>query len=168
MADKERAENPDLEAEFTPAENIEQDHRGSVMFEYESYERVVEGLKLASDGMRNMARFRDADLWNALAEFHDSLRKAIVQLAGLDRGADAKETITQWGGGGISRTEAMTRITKGLKDAAAGANQIAQVQRKDPRWLRYANQFDSMRDKAQRLALAGSPLLVASGFQRVH
>ena len=162
----ERPDNPDLEAEFTPAENIEQDHRGSVMLEYESYERVVEGLKLAADGMRNMARFSDADLWNAIAEFVDSVRKAIVRLAGLGPGADTRETVTQWGGSGISRTEALSRITRGLKDSAAGANQVALVQRKDGRWLRYANQIERMRERAQQLALSGSPLVVDSRFQR--
>lgn len=163
------ADNPDLDPEFTPAENIERDHRGSIMKEGESYERVVEGLKVASDGARNLARWADPDLWNAMAQYFDSLRKAVVQLACLDRGADARESEQQWGGNGISRTEAMTRLTKGLKDAAAGANQIAQVQRMDVRWLMYANRFDKLRDKAHAIALAGSPLTVDSGWgSRLH
>jgi hypothetical protein len=162
----EQPDNPDLDPEFTPPEQVAQDHRGSVMFEYESYERVVEGLKLASDGARNMARFRDADAWNMLAQYFDSLRKAIVQLAGLDRGADAKETTAKWGGEGISPSASMTRVTRGLKDAAAGSNQIAQAQRMDIRWLKYAGKFDDLRDKAQALALAGSPLVVESAWAR--
>ncbi|HEX4043259.1 MAG TPA: hypothetical protein VHY10_16295 [Xanthobacteraceae bacterium] len=163
-----RADSPDLDPDFTPQENIEADHRGSIMFEYESYERVVEGLKLASDGARNMARFNEPDLWNPLAQFFDSLRKAIVQLAGLDRGADTRESSQQWGGTGVTRSDAMSRISNGLKGAASAANQIAQVQRKDPRWLRYAIQIDRLRDKSQQLALAGSPLLVDSGWARRH
>jgi hypothetical protein len=168
MADEALPESPDLDPEFTPVENVEKDHRGAVMFEYESYERVVEGLKAAADGARNMARFRDPDLWNAIAQLFDGLRKAIVQLAGLDRGADTKETSAQWGGSGISRTEAMSRLNKGLKSAAAGANQIAQVQRMDLRWLRYANQIDRLRDKAGKLALSGSPLVVDAQWARLH
>jgi hypothetical protein len=159
-----KAENPDLDPEFTPVENIERDHRGSIMREGESYERVVEGLKLASDGARNMARFREPDLWNPLAQYFDVLRRAIVQLAGLDRGTDARESQAAWGGSDVTVTEAMTRVTKGLKDAVAGANQIAQTQRMDVRWLMYANRFEKLRDKAQQLALAGSPLLVDSGW----
>ena len=166
MAKDTRPEAPDLDPEFTPTENIERDHRGTVMFEYESYERVVEGLKLGSDGARNMARFNDPDLWNPIAEYLDSLRKAIVQMAGLDRGADTRESKAQWGGNSISRTEAMSRVTKGLRDASAGANQIAQVQRKDVRWLAYAHSFDKLRAKAGQIALQSSALVVDSGFRR--
>lgn len=156
-------DNPDLDPEFTPTESIEQDHRGSVMVEFESYERIVEGLKKASDGARNMARFKNPDLWNNLAQFLDQLRRAVVQEAGYNRLADGKDS-QQVVGGDMSWTDANSRILTGLKDAAAGARQIALGQRMDLRWTRYANQFDAMRDKAHEMALACSPMKMAAGW----
>jgi hypothetical protein len=144
-------------------ESIEQDHRGSVMAEFESYERIVEGLKKASDGARNMARFKNPDLWNALAAFLDQLRRAVVQEAGFDRPQDKRES-QQVFGGDMSWSDANSRILTGLKDAGAGARQIALGQRMDLRWTRYANQFDAMRDKAHDMAIACSPLKVAAGW----
>ena len=152
-------------AEFDPAapvtEAVEQDHRGTVMREFESYERIVEGLKIASDGARNMARFKNPDLWNKLAGFLDQLRKAMVKEAGFDRPEDARES-QQAFGGNMSWTTASSRVANGLKDAAGGARQIALGQRMDLRWTQYANRLDEMRDKAHEMALASSPLAVAA------
>ncbi len=143
-------------------EAVEQDHRGSLMREFESYERIVEGLKKASDGARHMARWANPDLWNALAQFLDQLRRAVVQEAGFDRPQDRNDSLQVFGGDGITWTDANTRLLTGLKDAGLGARQIAMAQRMDLRWMRYANQFDKMRDKAHDLAMASSPLKVAA------
>jgi hypothetical protein len=152
-------------AAFDPAtpvtEEVAQEKRGTLMREFESYERIVEGLKLASDGARNMARWKNPDLWNALAAFLDQLRKAVVQEAGFNRPEDAKDS-AQVFGGEMSWTDANSRILNGLRDAGNGARQIALGQRMDLRWTRYANQFDMMRDKAHDMAIASSPLRVAS------
>ena len=153
-------------AEFDPAapvtEAVEQDHRGSVMREFESYERIVEGLKRASDGARHMARWRSPGLWNALAQFLDQLRRAVVQEAGFDRPQDRKDSVQQFGGDGLTWSDANSRLLTGLRDAESGASQIALGQRMDLRWTRYANQFRSMRDKAHDMALLASPRKVAS------
>ena len=147
---------------IVPVEAVEQDHRGSIMREFESYERIVEGLKKASDGARHMARWKNPDLWNALAQFLDQLRRAVVKEAGFDRPQDSKDSAQVFGGDGITWSDANTRLSTGLKDAGAGARQIANGQRMDLRWLRYANQFDRMRDKANEMAMASSPLRVAA------
>lgn len=160
--DGDHTDNPDLDPEFTPTESIEQDHRGSVMREFESYERIIEGLKKASDGARQMARWKHPDLWNALAQFLDQLRRAVVQTSGFDRPEDGRDSKQAWGGEGLTWSDANTRILTGLKDASAGARQIALGQRLDLRWTRYANSFDTMRDKAHDMALACSPLKVAA------
>ena len=144
-------------------ESIEKDRRGTLMVEFESYERIVEGLKKASDGARNMARFKNPDLWNRLAQFLDQVRRAIVQDAGYNRLTDAKDSQVAVGGD-MTWTDANTRIVTGLKDASAGARQIALGQRMDLRWTRYANQLDAMRDKAHEMALACSPLRLAAGW----
>ncbi len=160
----EQAENPDLDPEFTPVEDVEQDHRGSVMREFESYERIVEGLKRASDGARNMARWKNPDLWNTLAQFLDQLRRAVVQEAGFNRPEDARESVQIMGGDGLTWSDANSRLLMGLRDAESGANQIAQCQRMSMRWMLYATRFHAMRDKARAMALASSPLLVESAW----
>lgn len=151
-------------AEFDPAapvtEAVEQDHRGTVMLEKESYERIIEGMKVASDGARHMARYANPEHWNKYADFLDQVRRAMVQLAGFDRPEDARVSLQLFGGEGISRTEAMSRIRTGLDGAAAGARQIAQAQRMDLRWQLRANHIDNLRHKAHEMALASSPLRV--------
>ena len=146
-----------------PTESIVQDHRGTVMVEFESYERIVEGLKKASDGARNMARFKNPDLWNALAAYLDQVRRAVVREAGYNRLQDGKDS-QQVTGGEMSWTEANSRIVLGLKDAGNGARQIALGQRMDLRWTKYANRIDEMRDKAHEMALACSPMQLAAGW----
>jgi hypothetical protein len=135
-------------------EAVEQDHRGTVMVEFESYERIIEGMKLASDGARNMARFSNPEKWNKFADFTDQVRRAMIQLAGFDRPQDAKPSNQLFGGEGISRTEALSRIRTGLDGAAAGARQIAQAQRMDLRWQIRANHIDKLRGTATEMAKA--------------
>lgn len=151
-------------AEFDPeapiAEEVAQEKRGTVMREFESYERIIEGLKLAADGARHIARRRAPDLWNRAAQLFDSLRKAVIKDAGYDRPQDRTDSHEQWGGEGMSFTTAHSRMMDGLRMAVVGAEQIANCQRLDLRWLRYASQIRAMRDKAHQMALAGSPLRV--------
>ena len=153
-------------AEFDPAapvtEAVEQDHRGTMMREFESYERIVEGLKIASDGARHMARWKNPDLWNTVAGLLDQLRRAVVKEAGFDRPADSRDSQQVFGGDGITWSDANTRLQSGLKDASAGARQIAVAQRMDLRWQRYANQFDTLRTNATKWAIRASPLRVAA------
>lgn len=146
-------------------ESVERDKRGSLMTEFESYERVVEGLKLASDGARHMARHRPPDPWNKLAMFLDSLRKAIMQESGFNRLQDAKTSHEAWSGAPLSVTQAHSRLMDGLKGAAAGAKQISLCQRMDLKWTLYAERFELMKKQAHELALATSPLKVKSGWQ---
>jgi hypothetical protein len=154
----------DSDPEFAPTEAVEQDKRGIAMSELESWERVIEGLKQAADGARQAARHRHPDLWNQLAEFLDTLRRAVIRDGGFDRPNDSKVTVTQWGGDGMSWGEASRRINEGLKGAAAGARQISLGQRMELKWTAYANAFDTIKKKAHHMAIAGSPLVVESGW----
>ncbi len=158
------ADTADFDPTAPVTEAVEQDHRGSIMCEFESYERIIEGMKIASDGARHMARYANPDPWNRYADFLDQVRRAMVQLAGFDRPEDARVSFQQFGGEGISRTAALSRIRTGLDGASAGARQIAQAQRMDLRWQIRANHINALRDKAHQMALASSPLSVASAW----
>jgi hypothetical protein len=146
-----------------PTEDVEQERRGTAMLEFESYERIVEGLLLASDAARHLARGQSADVWLRLAQYLDQLRRAMVQLAGFDRPRDRRDTAAG-AAVGLSWSEAQSRLFAGLRDAEAGANQIALGQRLDLRWTRYGALFRTMRDKANKLALASSPMAVTSAW----
>lgn len=161
-----KAENPDLDPAFTPTEEIEKDHRGTPMTEIESWERVIEGMKLASDGCRQMARRGNASDWNKMAEMMDAVRRAVIRDGGFDRPADAKPSEMVTGGPGISPSEAVSRIAKGLKMASAGARQISLGQRMDIRWTGYANAFDRLMNKAYALSLRTSGLVVDAAWSR--
>jgi hypothetical protein len=136
------------------------------MVEFESYECIIEGLKLAADGARHVARRRNPDLWNKAAQFFDSVRRTVIKDAGFDRPQDSNESIEQWGGEGMSFTAAHSRMMDGLKMAVVGAEQVANCQRLDMKWLRYAAQLRAMKDKASKMALAGSPLRVAHEWRQ--
>ena len=161
---KEKAENPDLDPEFTPIEAIEQDKRGTLMKERESWERVIDGLKLASDGARNMARFARPDVWNRFAMYLDQIRRAMAQEAGFNRAQDTIDSAAVVGDSSLSWAAASARVFVGLKDAAAGARQISLGQRMDIRWTNYANQIDKLRLKAHEQAMEASPLKVKSSW----
>lgn len=160
----------DEDPEFNPIESVEAEsgHRGTIMRELESYERLIDGLKMASDGARHMARHQAPDSWNKLASFLDSVRKAVIRDGGFDRPADGVESTLQVGSSGQSFTEAQSRIGSGLRMASAGAEQIAQCQRMDLRWLRYATQLRKLRDDAHKLAMQESVLSTDHGWRNHH
>ena len=155
----------ETDPEFNPIEPIEKDHRGSIMREMESWERIIDGLKMAADGCRHMARFRFADKWNNFAQYLDSLRKAVIRDGGFDRPADATDSVQQFGGEGIPWTLASHRIADGLKMAAIGADQIAVCQRSDARWVTYASKFRLLRDTAHKLAMMTSRRVTDQGWR---
>lgn len=153
-------EDISTDPEFNPIEPVEAEsgHRGSIMREMESWERLIDGLKMAAEGARHMARRQTPDKWNRLAGYLDSVRKAVIRDGGFDRPTDATESIQQFGGEGLTFSQSQGRIGQGLRMAAAGAEQIAQCQRMDMRWLRYAAQLRKLRDDAHKLAIRGSAL----------
>lgn len=156
--------------EFNPIEPVEKEsgHRGSLMREPESWERLIDGLKMAADGARHMARHASPDSWNNLARYLDAVRKAVIQDGGIDRPSDATESTQQFGGEGQSFSQAQSRIGQGLRMAAAGAEQIGQCQRMDLRWLRYAGQLRKLRDDAHKLAMQGSVLSTDHGWRNKY
>lgn len=143
-----------------PAEPIEQPGReiygdfaprGTAMTERQSYERVIEGLKIASDGCRNLAAYFNRDRWDMQAGVFDELRAAVVKLAGIGRSIDAIPSAKKFGGDALTRNESYDRIYRGLSDAAAGMLQIAGGHRGDLRWSRIAFMAYSLRDTSGQL-----------------
>lgn len=151
--------------EFDVTEPIEKDKRGSLMRELESWERVIDGLKMAADGARHMARYGKPDQCNTFASYLDSIRKAVIKDGGFDRPGDGKDSVVQYGGEGIPLPEACRRVAAGLKMAAAGADQIAQCQRLDVRWVLYAQKFRTLADVEAKLARQITQRVTDHGFR---
>lgn len=151
--------------EFEVSEPIEKDKRGTVMAELESWERVIDGLKMASDGARHMARYGKSDECNRFAAYLDQLRRAVIRDGGFDRPSDATASVVQFGGEGIPLPEACRRVVEGLKMAAAGADQIAQCQRLDMRWVLYAQKFRTLADVESKLARQITQRVTDHGFR---
>lgn len=155
----------DPDPEFDVAEPIEKEKRGTVMRELESWERVIDGLKMAADGARHMARYVFPDKWNTLASYLDSIKKAVIRDGGFDRPADATVSVQQFGGDGMPMVMACSRVFNGLKMAAAGADQIANCQRLDMRWVLYASKFRTLADVEQKLAIKSMQRVTDYGWQ---
>jgi hypothetical protein len=140
-------------SEKQPGEEVYGDfaQRGTRMNERQSYERCVEGLKMASDGCRNLAVYFNRERWDAQADLFDKIRAGVVRLAGIGAPADATESKKKFGGDGLTRNASYDRVYRGLTMAAAGMLQIAGGHRGDLRWSKIAFMAYSLRDTAGEL-----------------
>lgn len=151
--------------DFNPSEPIEKEKRGTLMRELESWECVIDGLKMASDGCRHIARRYNPDRWNRFAMWLDAVRKAMIRDGGYDQASSRNDSVEQFGGEGIPLIEAQSRVRNGLKKAASGCDQIAHCQRLDFRWLRYAQQLRAFDDNVRRAAMKDSQLATEHGWR---
>lgn len=157
-------------------EAVEQDHRGTVQSERQSYEWMIEGFRKASDGARNLAwqRPRYRNEWNKFAESIDKLRKWAVVKSGFGRLEDGKDSRELFSETDMSATEAMARLRTGLSEAAAGADHIAMSHRIVDEWKKYewkklAAGITKYRDAAQTMGLRSSILRVDADWgERLH
>lgn len=152
----------DIDADFQPVgkpgEEIpgDFDQRGSLMREPESYERIIEGLKLASDGARHLAIWGEGPEWNGLAVIYDKVRMLIAKLGRFNRPSDTRDSLALMTDASLPRREAYARVTAGLKMASAGCSQMALAHRMDMRWSLWSEQLQRLRDGANALAKSKS------------
>ena len=139
--------------EPTPGTEIAGDfeRRGTKMSERQSYERAIEGLKLASDGCRNLATYFNREQWDVQADLFDKVRQAVVKLAGIGAPVDSVASAKKHSGVALTRNEAYDRVYTGLTQAAGGMLQIAGGHRGDLRWSKIAFMAYNLRDMAGRL-----------------
>lgn len=135
-----------------PTEPVEVDKRGTLMVERESYERVIEGLKMASDGAHHLAQSRQDTGWGVRAGIFDRVRAALAKLGGMGtEGVDAKPSEEKWNAAHMGVHAAYDRVYKGLDMASKGARQVAACHRGDLRWSKIAGTLDNLRDDCSRL-----------------
>lgn len=126
------------------------DPKAVVMREKDSYERIRDGLHMAADGAKHCARQELVrfQMWMALAEKLDLLRKAACEMAGLSDRVERQsgEVI----GEGMGWLEGRKRFTEGLKQASGGCRQIGVVHRGDIAWLDMARKIDVLSQSVSR------------------
>lgn len=123
---------------------------GIRMTESDSYERMIDGMRRASEGARCLACYIDRDGFDLLASTLDKLRFGMVRLAARPRPNDADSThpkhVTRQ-----TRIEGYNQLFEGLRDAAACARQFGTGHRGHLQWTLVAGRLDELRDKAGEL-----------------
>jgi len=140
------------------------------MRERESYERIVEGLKIAADAAAHLKRSESehAGMWDAQRRNLDQARRAAVQYAGIDDPVRQSETADPRGSAHMGWKEARERFREGLKQASGGMRQLATCFRGDVFWSLLAQQLEALEQKVMRRSNAlatrkAVPLLLPDG-----
>lgn len=122
---------------------------GSRMIERESYERIIEGLKQASDAAEHLAGREETarDLWKTVSTKLDQVRRIAVQHAGLGLVMKEHQTKSKVSGDLMAWKDARGRFRMGLIQAAGGMRQLATCFRGDINWSHLALEVEQMRDK---------------------
>jgi hypothetical protein len=169
---EEKPESPGVELDA----NGDPVRQGSLMDERQSYERVIEGLKMVSDACAHLIKHEplQADYWRSFMTNFDQARRICVQHAGL--GLVLKENETQaMRGDPLPWRKCRMRFLEGIEQAAGGCRQLATCHRSDIWWTTMAETLDAlarkinaMRRAAVRQSLAPVPasLILPDGFTR--
>src|SRR5437660_6281444 len=121
------------------------------MIEKESYERVIEGLRMAAEAAMHLAATEPqlCGIWTSLARKLDLVRRGAVQRAGLEDTIRQRATEQVWGNP-LPWRSARDRFREGLRQASGGARQLAVCFRADLSFHQMAEQLDAMGRKLNR------------------
>jgi hypothetical protein len=145
--------------------------QGTLMIERQSYERVIEGLKIAADACMHIAK-REAtpegvDNRRRLALTLDQCRRICIQHAGIDDVIRSSPT-QEVRGEPLAFREARDRLIEGLTQASGGARQLATCFRIDLVWSRVAYQLETLvkNIRTPKRMRTPNPLLLPTGYVR--
>jgi len=149
--------------------------QGTLMLERESYERVIEGLKMISDACAHLIRHEplQTEHWRGFMTRFDKARLICVQHAGLGLAMQQKET-QDVRGEPLPWKLCRQRFLEGVEQAAGGCRQLATCHRGDLWWSTMAGTLDdlarklhAMRRAAVRKAVREAPaLILPPGFAK--
>jgi hypothetical protein len=119
---------------------------GTRMIEKESYERIIEGLRMSSDAAQHLAGHEpdSAGAWRSISLKLDQCRRIAVQHAGLGLVIQENETKAKQGGDLMRYKPARQRFREGLQQASGGMRQLATCFRNDITWSAMARQIEDM------------------------
>lgn len=147
---------------------------GTRMIERESYERVIEGLKMAADACMHLAKQEPqaCETWKRIGQKLDRMRLQACKLAGLDLVMRQLETQGARGNP-YAWKHARERLLNGIKQASGGMRQLAVCFRADLQWSIMAQSLDNSERKLRALlvgrkppAAMASPLILPPGYAR--
>lgn len=140
------------EPDFLQPENLPTlpERLGIRMLEGDSIDRVVDGLKMAGDGMMHLAHWRQDFTWEVMARGLDALRIKLARLA-RSRPTDEIPSRDPGGMGTLTTIECYERVYDGLSMASRACRQMATGHRGDLRWSKAANDLDKWKDRMSRL-----------------
>ena len=122
--------------------------QGTLMNERQSYERVIEGLKIASDAAAHLVKSEPANnvQWRALSIKLDQARRICVQHAKLGDVQREKQT-QEVRGDPMNWRWGRDRFRYGLGQASGGCLQLATCHRGDFWWSQMSRQLEGILDK---------------------
>ena len=145
---------------------------GTRMIEVESYERVIEGLKMAADACAHLAKQEPehGQTWRDIGKLIDQQRLRACQLAGLGLTMRQQET-KDASGNPYSWRKARDRFLDGMRQATGGMRQLATCFRGDMQWSFMAQVMESQTESFRALlygrrAKSQSPLILPPGYVR--
>lgn len=146
------------------------------MIERESYERVIEGLRISADAAQHLAAREPqaAGLWRATSGKLDQVRRIAVQKAGLGLVLREQETRRKDGGDVMRYKDARARFREGLQQASGGARQLATCFRADIGWSTIGKLLEDIEQSMMLPGLGGlspkatpaSGLILPAGYRR--
>src|SRR5882672_5004442 len=145
--------------------------QGSLMSERQSYERVIEGLKIAADACMHLSKREiTPEATNSrrhLALLLDQCRRICVQHAGIDDVIRVRPT-EEARGEPLRWREARDRLLEGLRQASGGARQLATCFRIDLMWSNTARQLESLEESIRnpKRMRHSNPMLLPTGYVR--
>ena len=124
--------------------------QGTLMLEKESYERVIEGLKMVSDACAHLIRHEPlrVEYWRGFMTRMDQARRICVQYAGLGLAMREVET-PELRGEPLPWKQCRQRVLDGLVQASGGCRQLATCHRGDLRWSSMAQQIEELNRKTR-------------------
>ena len=149
------------------------DPKGTAMTERESYERVIEGLKMCAEACMHLACHTEKNKvsWVNTGEIFDRMRVTACDLAGIELTMKQRRTV-EVRGDPYQWRKARDRFLEGIDQAIGGMRQLASCFRADYRWSLMAQHLD--RRKAEYRARLydrednrpASPLILPPGYVR--
>lgn len=148
---------PDGKPAAEPEQRIELDangdpvRQGTLMEERQSYERVIEGLRMISDACAHLIKHEpdNAMVWRGYMTRFDKARLICVQHAGLGLAMKEKET-GEVRGDPLPWRKCRERFLEGVIQAGGGCRQLATCHRGDLWWSQMADTLDAMAGKLRR------------------
>lgn len=131
---------------------------GTRMIEKESYERVIEGLKMSADACMHLAKQEPetGTTWKDIGALLDRIRLEAAKLGGVD--LVMKQLETQGARGNpYAWKHARKRFLDGIRQATGGMRQLAVCFRGDIRWSMMAQELER-REASFRAVLVGKQI----------